>query len=215
MFLFFLLVFGYPTYIFTLSYFPWYFRVHSAISLVLPWDLSPEVFPSMASSEIEVVASPNSRSQTNNEVAIVDIYSASAYGDFQKVRSFVEDHGASLLIPDSNGYYALQWAALNNFSDIVQYIIEVFWILFSRLIEMILCLSRMYYFDYVCSLLKFWRFFCFYQHGADVNSCDKLQQTALHWAAVRGSIMAADVLLLNGARVEAADINGYRVTLNI
>lgn len=80
----------------------------------------------MASSEIEVVASPNSKSQTNPEVAIVDVYSASAYGDFQKVRSFVEEHGASVLVPDSNGYYALQWAALNNFPDIVQYIIEVF-----------------------------------------------------------------------------------------
>ncbi|XP_023511407.1 probable protein S-acyltransferase 23 [Cucurbita pepo subsp. pepo] len=78
----------------------------------------------MASSEIEVVASPNSKSQTNPEVAIVDVYSASAYGDFQKVRSFVEEHGASVLVPDSNGYYALQWAALNNFPDIVQYIIE-------------------------------------------------------------------------------------------
>ncbi|XP_038888969.1 probable protein S-acyltransferase 23 isoform X1 [Benincasa hispida] len=78
----------------------------------------------MASSEIEVVASPNSKSQTNPEVAIVDVYSASAYGDFQKVRSFVEEHGASILVPDSNGYYALQWAALNNFPDIVQYIIE-------------------------------------------------------------------------------------------
>ncbi|CAK9315668.1 unnamed protein product [Citrullus colocynthis] len=78
----------------------------------------------MASSEIEVVASPNSKSQTNPEVAIMDVYSASAYGDFQKVRSFVEEHGASLSVPDSNGYYALQWAALNNFPDIVQYIIE-------------------------------------------------------------------------------------------
>lgn len=38
-----------------------------------------------------------------------------------------------------------------------------------------------------------------------------MQQTALHWAAVRGSIAAADVLLDNGARVEAADLNGYRV----
>lgn len=32
----------------------------------------------------------------------------------------------------------------------------------------------------------------------------------MHWAAVRGSIAAADVLLQNGARVEAVDVNGYR-----
>lgn len=37
-----------------------------------------------------------------------------------------------------------------------------------------------------------------------------MQQTALHWAAVRGGIAVTDVLLQNGARVEAADINGYR-----
>ena len=42
---------------------------------------------------------------------------------------------------------------------------------------------------------------------------DSMQQTALHWAAVRGGIAVADVLLQNGARVEAADLNGYRVVI--
>lgn len=49
------------------------------------------------------------------------------------------------------------------------------------------------------------------KHGGNVNAADNLQQTALHWAAVRGSIAVADVLLQNGARVEATDVNGYRV----
>lgn len=49
------------------------------------------------------------------------------------------------------------------------------------------------------------------KHGADVNAKDLMLQTPLHWAAVRGAMAAADVLLENGARVEAADINGYRV----
>lgn len=49
------------------------------------------------------------------------------------------------------------------------------------------------------------------KHGGDVNATDNNYQTALHWAAVRGSIAVADVLLQNGARVEAVDINGYRV----
>lgn len=44
-----------------------------------------------------------------------------------------------------------------------------------------------------------------------MNAKDNAGQTALHWAAVRGSIAAADVLLQNGARVEADDLNGYRV----
>lgn len=53
------------------------------------------------------------------------------------------------------------------------------------------------------------------KHGGDVNASDNMEQTALHWAAVRGSIAAADVLLQNGAQVEASDINGYRVTVYI
>lgn len=48
-----------------------------------------------------------------------------------------------------------------------------------------------------------------------MNSTDSMKQTALHWAAVRGSIAVADVLLQNGARVEAADAHGFRVTICI
>ena len=44
-----------------------------------------------------------------------------------------------------------------------------------------------------------------------MNATDHAQQTALHWAAVRGSTSVADVLVEHGARVEAADVNGYRV----
>lgn len=48
-----------------------------------------------------------------------------------------------------------------------------------------------------------------------MNAADLGQQTALHWAAVRGAVAVADVLLQNGARVEAADLNGYRVNNSI
>lgn len=51
------------------------------------------------------------------------------------------------------------------------------------------------------------------QHGGDVNSADNIQQTPLHWAAVKGSIDVADLLLQNGARIEAVDVNGFRVYL--
>lgn len=51
------------------------------------------------------------------------------------------------------------------------------------------------------------------QHGGDVNSADNIQQTPLHWAAVKGSIDVTDLLLQNGARIEAADVNGFRVLL--
>lgn len=40
---------------------------------------------------------------------------------------------------------------------------------------------------------------------------DGLQQTALHWAAVRGSVAAAQVLLDAHARTDALDQSGYTV----
>ncbi|XP_041011630.1 probable protein S-acyltransferase 23 isoform X2 [Juglans microcarpa x Juglans regia] len=76
----------------------------------------------MSSSEIEVVSSDSKAPQNPSGVAVIDVFSACAYGDFEKLRKFEED-GAPLSQPDSKGYYALQWAALNNFPDIVQYII--------------------------------------------------------------------------------------------
>ena len=84
----------------------------------------------MASSEIEVVTSPESKPQTTAESAVVDVFSAAAYGDFEKLRRFVEEDGASVAKPDANGYHAIQWAALNNFPDIAQYIVEVFVFIF-------------------------------------------------------------------------------------
>lgn len=83
---------------------------------------------SMASSEIEIVSDSNDQQISDfpnpNQPAVIDVYSASAYGDFDKLRKFVEVDGLSVYQPDGNGYFALQWAALNNFTDIVQYIIE-------------------------------------------------------------------------------------------
>lgn len=83
----------------------------------------------MASSEIEIVSDSseqiNLEQPQNQNVVISDIFSATAYGDFSKLRKFVEEDGVSVLTPDGNGYYALQWASLNNFPDIAQYIIEV------------------------------------------------------------------------------------------
>ncbi|GAB2230871.1 hypothetical protein Droror1_Dr00015166 [Drosera rotundifolia] len=44
----------------------------------------------------------------------------------------------------------------------------------------------------------------FWEHGGDVNAADRSTQTALH---------GGDVLVHNGARVEAMDLNGCRVNL--
>jgi palmitoyltransferase ZDHHC13/17 len=57
---------------------------------------------------------------------VVDVYSAAAYGDLERLRGFVERGGAAALRePDGNGYHALQWAALNNYPHVALYVIEV------------------------------------------------------------------------------------------
>ncbi|KAJ6921998.1 protein S-acyltransferase 24-like [Populus alba x Populus x berolinensis] len=95
------------------------------------------------SSEIEiveedVVAQSNDRESaavnggnSNNGVAVAgedslrnDVYTAAAYGDLEKLQRLVESEGCSVSVPDNLGYYALQWAALNNRTAAAQYIIE-------------------------------------------------------------------------------------------
>jgi len=58
---------------------------------------------------------------------VVDVYSAAAYGDLERLRGFVERGGAAAALrePDGNGYHALQWAALNNYPHVALYILEV------------------------------------------------------------------------------------------
>lgn len=87
------------------------------------------------SSEIEVVEEVDQSSQSQNhqsngvvvdeESLRNDIYTAAAYGDLEKLHRLVESEGCSVSKPDGLGYYALQWAALNNRTAAAQYIIEV------------------------------------------------------------------------------------------
>lgn len=60
-----------------------------------------------------------------NESLRNDVYTAAAYGDMEKLQRLVESEGCSVSEPDALGYYALQWAALNNRTAAAQYIIEV------------------------------------------------------------------------------------------
>ncbi|ESQ51112.1 hypothetical protein EUTSA_v10022988mg [Eutrema salsugineum] len=79
----------------------------------------------MDSSEIEVVPLDSKSHQNPTESpTITDVFSASAYGDLHQLKRFVEHGGSSVSLPDANGYYAIQWAALNNSLDVAQYIIE-------------------------------------------------------------------------------------------
>ncbi|KAJ0984321.1 hypothetical protein J5N97_002677 [Dioscorea zingiberensis] len=75
-------------------------------------------------SEIEVVDEGAGASGATEEELRNDVYTAAAYGDLEKLQRLVEAEGCSLAEPDGSGYYALQWAALNNRTAAVQYIIE-------------------------------------------------------------------------------------------
>ena len=52
------------------------------------------------------------------------------------------------------------------------------------------------------------------QHGGDLNATDHTGQTALHWCAVWGAIQVTELLLQEGAKVDAADIYGYQVSFS-
>ncbi|XP_010517465.1 PREDICTED: probable protein S-acyltransferase 23 isoform X2 [Camelina sativa] len=79
----------------------------------------------MESSEVEVVPlDSNSHQSPPESPTITDVFSASAYGDLHQLKRFVEQDGSSVSIPDPNGYYALQWAALNNSLHVARYIME-------------------------------------------------------------------------------------------
>lgn len=106
------------------------------------------------SSEIEVVEevgqsseSSQSHHQSSNGVVVDedslrnDVYTAAAYGDLEKLHRLVECEGCSVSEPDGLGYYALQWAALNNRTAAAQYIIEVPYLclFFSRDYDFIFC----------------------------------------------------------------------------
>ncbi|GMH32807.1 hypothetical protein BSKO_00641 [Bryopsis sp. KO-2023] len=56
---------------------------------------------------------------------IVDtVWKACAYGDFEKLKAFVDADPAVVNKPDDQGYLALQWAALNNQVSIISLLLE-------------------------------------------------------------------------------------------
>ncbi|KAE7997649.1 hypothetical protein FH972_002264 [Carpinus fangiana] len=89
------------------------------------------------SSEIEVVDEVQSRDHESGspsaggvgadgveEILRNDVYTAAAYGDLEKLQRLVECEGCSVSEPDGLGYYALQWAALNNRTAAAHYFLN-------------------------------------------------------------------------------------------
>ena len=125
------------------------------------------------SSEIEVVDEVQSRDHEPSQTASAssakgdgdgeeslrnDVYTAAAYGDLEKLQRLVECEGCSVSEPDGLGYYALQWAALNNRTAAARYIIEV------RLsnLRLFICCGSFGKFDFLPSCIHLIGFlFCF------------------------------------------------------
>ncbi|GLJ30518.1 hypothetical protein SUGI_0604130 [Cryptomeria japonica] len=77
----------------------------------------------MASSEIELA--PETQNNLGHEEQLKNnVYAAATYGDVETLKRLLLEEGCSVAKPDGNGYYALQWAALNNHTAAVHFILE-------------------------------------------------------------------------------------------
>lgn len=78
----------------------------------------------MTSSEIELVTEAQNN-LGHDEQLKNNVYAVATYGDVEALKRLVLEEGCSVSKPDGNGYYALQWAALNNHAAAVHFILEV------------------------------------------------------------------------------------------
>ncbi|XP_037458357.1 protein S-acyltransferase 24-like isoform X1 [Triticum dicoccoides] len=79
---------------------------------------SSAVAPAAAEAPLEAAAA------AAEEALKDDVYTAAAYGDLEKLQRLVEAEGRPVGGTDASGYYALQWAVLNNRVAAAQYILE-------------------------------------------------------------------------------------------
>ncbi|CAN7025331.1 unnamed protein product [Brassica oleracea var. botrytis] len=191
-----------------------------------------------SSSEIEVVPldSNNTPHNPTESPAITDVFSASAYGDLNRLKRFVEHNGSSVSLPDPNGYYALQWAALNNSLHVAQYIIEhggdvnaadnvqqtpLHWAAVKGSVEVAdLLLQRGarieaadvngYRAVHVASQYGQTAFLnhLIVEYAADYNALDNGGRSPLHWAAYNGFTETVRLLLFRDACQNRQDNTG-------
>lgn len=55
---------------------------------------------------------------------VIAAWKAAAYGDFDALKQLTEGKPELLHQPDEQGYYAVQWAALNNRVAVLSYLID-------------------------------------------------------------------------------------------
>ncbi|XP_039823477.1 probable protein S-acyltransferase 23 isoform X2 [Panicum virgatum] len=169
---------------------------------------------------------------------VVDVYSAAAYGDLERLRGFVERGGAAAALrePDANGYHALQWAALNNYPHVALYLIEhgadvnatdhaqqtaLHWaavrgstsvadVLVEHGARVEAADVNGYRAVHVAAQYGHTAFLyhIISKYGADFDASDNDGRSALHWAAYKGNADTIRLLLFMDANQVRQDKNG-------
>ncbi|KAI3929819.1 hypothetical protein MKX01_025987 [Papaver californicum] len=96
----------------------------SEIEVVVEEDEIEKTTTNNGKNELVSSTETDKNDNNNDESLRNDVYTAAAYGDMEKLQRLVESEGCSVSEPDGLGYYALQWASLNNRTAAAQYIIE-------------------------------------------------------------------------------------------
>ncbi|KAG2495455.1 hypothetical protein HYH03_006401 [Edaphochlamys debaryana] len=168
--------------------------------------------------------------------AIDTLSKACAYGDFDKLRSFVDADPASVNQPDENGYFPLQWAALNNRVPETTYLLQhgahvnaadhtgqtaLHWAAVRGSLPVIEALlrhnadweardNRGYNVAHVAA--QYGQTAVLYhlalRWNVDVDIPDNDGRTALHWAAYKGFADTIRLLLVLDSRFALADKEG-------
>ncbi|KAG0503415.1 hypothetical protein HPP92_003487 [Vanilla planifolia] len=186
-----------------------------------------EVISSLCSGSI---GAPSSTADAPSHEALRnDVYTAAAYGDLEKLQKLVEAEGCSVTEPDGSGYYALQWAALNNRIAAAQFIIETTHVAAqygqTAFLYNIVAkwnadpdlpdndgrspLHWSVYKGFADCILCLLLFLDAYQGRQDKDGC-----TPLHWAAIKGNLEVCTVLVQAGKKDDlmAADNTGSTPT---
>lgn len=151
----------------------------------------------MASSEIEVVPSesePKTTQQQNStqQIAIIDVFSASAYGDFDKLRKFVEEDGAPLATPDVKGSIAVADVLLQNGARVEAADLNGY-----RAVHIAAQYGQTAFLNHIVA-----------KYHAEYDAPDNCGRSPLHWAAFKGFSDTIRLLLFRDAFQGKQDIEG-------
>jgi len=179
---------------------------------------------------------PGNITTSQNLPSVETIWKAAAYGEISKVQEFLKADPALLNKPDDQGFYCLQWAALNNRTDVVGYLVgegaqvntvdhtgqtPLHWAavrgslsaaesLLRSGADMQIQDCRGYTTAHVASQYGQTAFLYHLalRWEADIDGGDNDGRTCLHWAAYKGFGDTIRLLLVLDARLEQADKEG-------